>query len=415
MSSNNLSVIFDISVLGMGTRNPAARTGVFRASENLLNGFLHHPEISLSLNSAPQHLDAAKEYLQLKQLLGHESSDSRKSFPGQKGLLKLFFAHPGIPLKNNMRLYTNQFVKTDIFHSPWLPIHQHYARSNKVQSFINVHDLIPLLFPDFFTEGNVHQFKKNINSITPDTWVICNSISTKNDLLNYHPNLDTQKVFVTYWAASDLFHPVSDETIIQQTKQKYGIPDSPYVLSLATIEPRKNIKTLLVAFRELIMQEKIQDLNLVLVGTKGWKYEEIIEFMDASLELSSRVFFTGYIDDNDLAAVYSGAMIFVYPSFYEGFGLPPLEAMQCGVPVICSNSSSLPEVVGVAGILVEPADHQALSSEILKLYRCNESRDQLRTEALKQASKFHWKDCVNQTIHAYRCSLSSLESHKNFT
>lgn len=409
MSLNKLSVIFDISVLGMGTRNSTARTGVFRTIENLFEGFLHHPGISLSLNSAPQQLEATKEYLLKKGLLDDSSAGAAEKAASHKGFWKRLLGPKekrGILLNNNMHLYANDPIRTDIFHSPWLPIPEVYAKNKNTRCFITIHDLIPVLFPDFFTEGNVSQFKKNLDSITSDTFVICNSQSTKNDLLNYHKKLDPQKVFVTYWAASDLFHPVNDETIIRQTKQNYGIPDTPYILSLATIEPRKNIKTLLISFRELVMQEKIRDLNLMLVGTKGWKYQEILDFIDSAPEIASRVFFTGYIDDDDLAAVYSGAMAFVYPSFYEGFGLPPLEAMQCGVPVICSDTSSLPEVVGDAGILVKPEDHTLLAEKIFDLYSNHETRSRLSEKSLVQSSVFSWEKCLSDTIAAYKQSLN---------
>jgi glycosyltransferase involved in cell wall biosynthesis len=318
--------------------------------------------------------------------------------------------NPGIRLRDNLRLYSGELIKTNIFHSPWLPIPKAYTESQKARCVITVHDLIPVLFPDFFTEGNVNQFKKNLGSITPDTWIICNSNSTRNDLLNYHKNLSPEKVYVTYWAASSMFHPVNDEVLLKQVLKKHGIPDSPYILTLATIEPRKNIAAVLHALRGLILQEKVGDLNLVLVGTKGWKYQEIIDFIESSPELASRVFFTGYIDDTDLAAIYSGAMVFVYPSLYEGFGLPPLEAMQCGLPVICSNTSSLPEVLGNAGILFDPDDIDALADAILNIYSNNAIRKELALKSIVQAGKFSWKRCVDQTISVYKkaCNMNKM-------
>lgn len=404
MNSNKLKLIYDISVLGMGTRSPTARTGVFRTIENLFEGFLEHPEISLSLNTNPQHLDATLEYLQLHGLIPEKNYEKRTHNQKKRGLLQEIFRtrpKPGISINDRLRLYSNELVKTDIFHSPWLPVPKSYKESKKTRNFITIHDLIPVLFPDFFTENNVNQFRKNLSSINREIWVICNSESTRNDLLNYHKELDPGKVFVTYWAASSLFHRVSDETVLKRVRQKYCIPESPYILTLATIEPRKNIMAVLRAFREFIMQEKIRNLNLVLVGTKGWKYQEIIDYIESSEELSSRVVFTGYIDDSDLAAVYSGAMAFVYPSFYEGFGLPPLEAMKCGVPVICSNTSSLPEVVGNAGLLTDPNDIEGIAESIGTLFNNADMRKRLSVNSIERSQKFSWENCIHQTIQCY--------------
>ena len=122
--------------------------------------------------------------------------------------------------------------------------------------------------------------------------------------------------------------------------------------------------------------------------------------------LRHRIVITGYVPDEDLAALYSGAMVFVYPSFYEGFGLPPLEAMQCGVPVIVSNTSSLPEVVGDAGILVDPKDGDAICQGILNIYRDNILKMQMTANSLKNAERFSWKRCAEETLAAYRTSLS---------
>jgi glycosyltransferase involved in cell wall biosynthesis len=407
MSRSKLKLIFDISVLGMGTKNPTARTGVFRAIENLFSGFINHPDIFLSLNTKPQYMNATKYYLGQKGLLSIENSRQDASITERKGLLQKLFrrkAKHGIEIKHSLRLYADDLVKADIFHSPWLPVPKAYAKSKKVRRFITVYDLIPVLFPDFVTKANVNQFKKNLNSITPETWVICISNSTKNDLVNYHNNLNPEKVFVTHLAASELFYPVKDGELLKQVRKKYNIPESPYILTVATIEPRKNIRAVLYAFRDLILQEKISDLNLVLAGIRGWKYQEVVDFIETSPDLSSRVFYTGYIHDNDLAAIYSGAATFVYPSLYEGFGLPPLEAMQCGVPVICSKTSSLPEVVGNAGIMVAPNDTQELSSSIMKIYTDNSLKQQLSQKALNRSKKFHWSKCIHETIKVYQFS-----------
>ena len=146
-------------------------------------------------------------------------------------------------------------------------------------------------------------------------------------------------------------------------------------------------------------------LNLVLVGTKGWDFDRIFKEIEGAKELSGRIITTGFVPDGDLAPLYSAAMMFVYPSLYEGFGLPPLEAMQCGVPVVTSNTSSLPEVVGDAGIMVSPKDGEALSQAMLDLYRDGKKRTALSAQGLLRSKLFSWKKCADQTVEAYRRAI----------
>ena len=194
--------------------------------------------------------------------------------------------------------------------------------------------------------------------------------------------------------------------MLEQVRKKFGIPNGPYILSLSTLEPRKNIAQTIRCFVRLLEQEKIDDLSLVLVGSKGWDYDSIFEEIAASPKIRDRIIVTGYAADEDLAPLYSGATMFVYPSFYEGFGLPPLEAMQCGVPVITSNTSSLPEVVGEAGIMVDPHDADELSQAMLKIYNSTDARQRMSLESLEQAQKFSWKRCAEQTIDTYKAAVA---------
>ena len=216
--------------------------------------------------------------------------------------------------------------------------------------------------------------------------------------------LDESQIFVAPLAASDtLFYPVLEQDIIGYTLQKYDIPSNqPYFLSISTLEPRKNIDTIIKSFSELVLQEKIQDVNLVLVGTKGWDFDKIFEIIAVSPQIKNRIIFTGYVPDEDLAALYSGALCFVYMSLCEGFGLPPLEAMQCGTPVICSDTTSLPEVMGDAGILVNPTDWVAISQAMLNVYQNQPLRIELNQKSLQRASHFSWQKFADETWNVYQ-------------
>ena len=243
-----------------------------------------------------------------------------------------------------------------------------------------------------------------VHCIEPDDWVIAISQSTKDDLCNY-AKIDPSHVFVTPLAASNLFYPCLDSGQISVIKSKYGIPDMPYILSLCTLEPRKNIDRTIRCFVQLIKEQHINDLNLVLVGVKGWDFERIFSEIEYASSIRDRIIVTGYVQDQDLAAIYSRAMMFVYPSLYEGFGLPPLEAMQCGVPVITSNTSSLPEVVGDAGIMVDPSDDESLSLAIFDIYSQPFLRKSLSAKSLERAKLFSWERCAQLTVAAYETAL----------
>jgi glycosyltransferase involved in cell wall biosynthesis len=160
-------------------------------------------------------------------------------------------------------------------------------------------------------------------------------------------------------------------------------------------------------FARMVDQQNIKDLSLVLVGTKGWLYDEIFEELSRNAALKDRIIVTGFAANEDLAALYSGAVAFVYPSLYEGFGLPPLEAMQCGVPVITSNTSSLPEVVGEAGIMVSPTDEDALCQSMLDIYNSDSLQQTMSLKSIEQAKKFSWEKCMRETIDAYKTALKS--------
>ena len=404
LKDDRINLVYDISVLGAGTVDQQARTGVYRFVENVMRGLKDSWSINLTLFSFPEYVSATKEYLKTKEEL------------------------PSVRKIISESIQTADIERADIFHSPFFSIPQKINEITATQKFLTIHDLIPAKFPEFFTQKHITAYMHGIKSITPDTNILCNSHSTKNDLCNYLDFVDPGNVFVTHLAASSLFHPIEDQNMIETAKKKYHIPVHPYILGLSTLEPRKNIELTIRAFTDLICQEKIEDLNLVLVGGKGWNFDAIFKEVNLTPDVKERVFFTGFVEDKDLSAIYSGSMAFLYPSLYEGFGLPPLEAMQCGIPVITSDNSSLPEVVGDAGIMIDANDGEGLSHAVLDLYRSPGLRETMKKKSVKQAKKFSWERCTDETINAYEKALrkqrmftpSMVDDHKlnigiNFT
>jgi glycosyltransferase involved in cell wall biosynthesis len=422
-----MRLIYDISVLGQGCYLSSSRTGVFRAIENLAQELVKAKAVSsfsstLSVSSYFKSLD----YLQSNSLLGSISLTKPDMPQDSLKMYQFITAHTRtkestpfykkeisrltdwVARKTLQHKTINRFdlVSTEIYHSPFYPFPEQIKRYNKLKKVITIYDLIPILYPKFFQNKKNGPIHSVLRSIDENTWVTCISQATKNDLCNYLPSLDPARVFVTHLAASELFYQCQDLITIEETKSQFGIPEGPYVLSLSTLEPRKNISQTIRCFTRILIEGSIKDLVLVLVGTKGWDFEDIFNEIAASTELRKRIIVTGYVPDEYLSPLYSGAMMFIYPSFYEGFGLPPLEAMQCGVPVITSNTSSLPEVVGDAGIMIDPNDDDALCHAMLRVYSSAKIRRDMTVNSLAQAEKFSWKKCAAQTIDVYKAALA---------
>ncbi|MDB6077676.1 MAG: glycosyl transferase group 1 [Akkermansiaceae bacterium] len=207
-------------------------------------------------------------------------------------------------------------------------------------------------------------------------------------------------------AADDWFRPCEDVVELDAIRARYGIPPGPYLLSVCTLAPHKNLAHVIRCFSRLVAEEGIRDLNLVLVGAKGWNYDSIFNAIDFAPGTRERIIVTGYVPDEDLSPLYSGALAFVFCSLYEGFGLPPLEAMQCGVPVITSNTSSLPEVVGEAGMMVDPSDEDQLCQAMLDVYEDSDLRTSLKSKSVARAAQSSWERCVGQVIEGYKRALA---------
>ena len=249
-----------------------------------------------------------------------------------------------------------------------------------------------------------------IEALEPDDYVTCISRATREALLEHVPHLRPERIHVTPLAAGAHFYPESDLQKRDDARARYGIPAGvPYLLSVCTLEPRKNLETVIRAFVQLLSDRRVpRDLHLVLVGHLGWKTAGIARALKDAGPARDSIVLTGFVQDNDLAAIYSGATAFAYMSWAEGFGLPPLEAMQCGVPVITSDCSSLPEVVGDAGLLTDPSDLEQLAHHISSLVNDQQLRQQLSRKAVARAKNFSWPAFISKTVAAYRSALGLL-------
>ena len=264
------------------------------------------------------------------------------------------------------------------------------------EKYIILYDAIPLLLPNYYPSVGLkkHWFYNLTEYIKtkPNCKYFAISKSCKNDfvrLLNMNPD----DITVIPLAANDNFYQEKDEKKIQDARKKYNIPaDKKYVFSLCTLEPRKNLIRAVKTFIEFIKKNKIDDMVFVLGGAH---WDEFIGKLESEIDdlgkYKDKIIRAGYIDDADLAALYSGAMFFVYTSQYEGFGLPPLEAMKCGCAVITSNNSSLPEVVGDAGVMIDWDDDDAHIAAYEKYYFDDTYRTSMAKKGLAHSKDFSWE------------------------
>lgn len=419
-----MRVLYDVSLLGKGHRGEIPRTGVFRAVEETARALARAGGVDLAFG-APGLLQPMGDALAYLAGSADLAGVPVIGAPGAPTLARMLFSggrRPGVGgawrwardraegLAHRVAGEANRRIPegVDVFHSPALELPPRGRPDSPVQRFLTVYDLIAVRFPQFFEPEVVHGVKNVIlGSLLSDDWVVADSENTRADLCAFRPDLDPSRVFVTPLAADRArFHPVTDRAALAAVRGRYGIPDGPYLLSLNTLEPRKNLDRLVRSFARFAREEGVDAVSLVLVGATGWKTETIFQALGAARCQGARIVLAGFVADADLAALYSGATAFVYPSLYEGFGLPPLEAMQCGVPVITSNNSSLPEVVGGAGIMVDPTDDDALSQAMLDVYRDAALRERMRVRSLARAAGFSWERCAQQTIAAYRAAVA---------
>lgn len=284
--------------------------------------------------------------------------------------------------------------KVDILHQPCFSAPIFYP--GKI--VVTVHDIISILYPKnmpfasrtFFSRWMPFSYRKADK-------IIADSEHTKKDIIKLL-KIPDEKIRVIYLAANDDFRPIKDRKKIDDVCEKYGICDN-FLLHVGTIEPRKNLEFLVRAYARA-RKDGLKKYKLVITGKKGWYYEGLFRLIQ-EFDLEKEVVFTGYVAEEDMPAIYNAASLLVFPSKYEGFGLPPLEAMACGAPVISSDSSSLPEVIGEAGMLLPISNEKAWASAINKVIFSPSLREKMRRDGLDRAKKFSWRKCAKETIKIY--------------
>jgi glycosyltransferase involved in cell wall biosynthesis len=264
-----------------------------------------------------------------------------------------------------------------------------------------IHDLSFEHLPETFRRRSRVQLRLTVRrTARAAAHVIAPSEYTRQDLVKSY-GLDPSRVSVVPLAAAPHFRPVEDAAAVARARARYRIGGE-YVLAVGSIQPRKNLARLVRAYADLRRERGRSNLpQLVLVGRQAWLYGETLRAVEESGARDS-IILTGYVSEGDLPALYTGALCFVYPSFFEGFGLPPLEAMRCGAPVLAGDLTSLPEVVGDAGLLVNPLDTCALARALARLIDDAGLRADLRERGLNRARSFDWRNTARMTLQVYR-------------
>lgn len=262
----------------------------------------------------------------------------------------------------------------------------------------SIHDISFKRHPEFFRLQNRLILDMGVRySAKKAARILAISECTKKEILSlYH--MPESRVDIVYPGVDAQFVPIDREAARATVRKKYGI-SQPFVLTVGVIQPRKNLPRLLEGFAQFKLQHE-SDHKLVIVGKYGWKESNLLRRID-ELGIGDEVIITGYAPYGDLPLFYNAADVFVYPSVYEGFGLPPLEAMACGTPVITGNRSSLPEVVGEAGIMVDPYDPDAFADAVWKVSSSESLREEMSANGLIQAQKFSWDAMARRMLEIY--------------
>lgn len=425
-----MRILLDISVLGLGHAFPEMRSGTFRVHEYLAEGLAKSGECELLLcaNYSSVAFAGCAEYvrenaiLRTCPLLGTRENGrrfGRVTRAVHRAIRPLF---PGRVIPAVLRDQAQRVDRTlhrpvsdatpgvDVFHSlgarlppppPSAPLSPTGA-GRSPQRVVNIYDLAPLRLPHLYGANQRFLAEERIAGFRRGDWVITTSEASKRDLVELG-GVEPERVFVIPLAADPrVFHPNQDATRIERVRDRLGIDaGAPYLLAINAHEGRKNMDAAIRAFSSAVTQGGASDLTFVIAGPASAQTGIQDALTDASRR-RARVIPAGYVTDEDLAALYRGALAFVYPSLYEGFGLPPLEAMQCGTPVIAGRVTSLPEVVGDAGILVDLSDPDALGAAMLRLPRDAALRERLSALSIQRAAAFSWDRCTRETLAAYR-------------
>ena len=419
-----LKILFDAEVLIPTWSGESIGTGIYYTAYNIFQQLLQRKDIEIYVYSSTRNFGRLRYILEdkypgfpFRQLkldwiselftrcqyyLYRTARRDNLSIKVKRVLIKYFFQIPIRKINNIFKTYRHITDSFDCYFSPVYKTPWYVEKNNDIKKFIVLYDTIPLIIPSISKLFSPKSWYMNlIKQINERDYYFAISNSAKKDFIKNVTRINKDKVSVIPLAANKSFYLNHDSENNKVVRDKYKIPlDKKYFLSLCTIEPRKNLIFTVRNFLKFIEKNNIKDLTLVLAGGHWKKFSpEVVSEIKKLCNSRKEIIQTGYIDEKDLATLYSNAECFVYPSLYEGFGLPPLEAMQCGTPVITSNTSSLPEVVGDAAIMIDPHDDNALIQAYERMYYDDSFRDELSKKGIERAKLFSWEKCADIIVN----------------
>ena len=395
-----IKTIIDGALLAECEITGNVRFGMHRVAEEITGHLVNNDQLDISFANT---VYSARYHRLLKLYL-------KKNYPGytDKMVSKFPALNPEIPFVNSITDKVSRELsfkpgikgldQNDLFFSFYYPFPKNVQHAS-IKKCITYLDIIALRMSGYNSKL-INLTRKIVESIVPN-YAISISEFSKQDLCNYDKRVDPKKVFVVPLAASsELFFVNKDEGKWKIIKEKYHLPDQ-YFLCISSTDHRKNLPHIIKSFGKLAMQQNIGDLHLVMTGNMVLN-SNIFDELNIDKKIRDKIVLARSIANEDLSIVYSNAMCFFFMSKYEGFGLPALEAMQCGIPVVTSNSSSLPEVVGNAGIMLPPSDEDALCEVMYKMYESESLRKKYSAMGLQRANEFSWQRCANEYVEIFK-------------
>ena len=428
-----LKIIYDASILTNVFYKNSGRSGIFFVAQNILDELLKRPFVKVYLYFAPEayadgsllqkmsyseiecvqdlsrHFFLCKLYRKLRYwyFLIYHRTFLRKFIALGLGVLYRFFLL-------TEKIERDKLEMCDAFLSPLSNSPKFVRKMHRIKTYVFIHDVIPLLFPQFYSNQKFF-ISKIIGNPGENDYFFFGSRCSKNDTMRLFPSIVKENASVTYLAANERFKQVKNADLLTKIKRKYHIPgEKKYVFSLCTIEPRKNLIRAVDCFMRFLKKNNIDDLVWIMGGGHWDSFVKELKKKGVKWD-SNYIRQVGYVDDDDLPVLYSNAEWFVYTSQYEGFGLPPLEAMQCGCPVITSNNSSLPEVVGDAGIMIDWDSDEQHVKAFEKYYFDEKLRKENSCKGLQRAKLFSWEKTVTKMLSAMFPDTSFLLNISKFS
>jgi glycosyltransferase involved in cell wall biosynthesis len=414
-----MKILYDASILSANFLKDGSRSGIFWTTYNILKEISKNKTFDIVLYISPEYkrmIPYIKKDEFLKRftlfidandvikVYQNKIKEHIRSLKNTHNLLKMALYFLKI-IKNCIVLFENiirdkkdKFDKNvDVFFSPVFAIPDTINKHDSIKKYLILYDIIQLKFPQYFSLPN-SWFVKVMEALNEDTYYFCISESTKTDFLKLFPDrLDSNKMFVVPLAPSQRFAPNYDKKNLYHVLTKYGLISTheKYIFSFCTLAPHKNLIFTITCFIKFIKRNNIHNLYFYLGGGKPGSIDTILESKINNMgDYHNKIIYLGYIDDEDVNTLYSNALFFTYISQYEGFGMPPLEAMQAGVPVITSNNSSLPEVVGEAAITIDYDNEDQCIKAFEDLYFNETLRNSYIEKGLERAKLFSWEKTV---------------------